>query len=203
LCAFGTIFEELSKIVNNNPMKKLIKASILTLIIGLLCVNTKAQNTDTKKTNGNSIKWVSLTEAEKLMAKKKKKIFVDVYTDWCGWCKRLDATTYKDQAVVSYLNEHFYSIKLNAETKDTILYQGIKYSYDPNRRINTIAPKFLTPQPGYPTLTYLDDKLNVVRISPGYVDGTAFLNQLKYINENYYLNMTFEKYMSDIANGQK
>lgn len=184
-----------------NFLKHSLAVCALLIITGS-GYSVKAQSTTTKK-GSNEINWVSLSEAEKLMAKKKKKVFVDVYTDWCGWCKRLDATTYKDENVIKYLNENFYAIKLNAETRDTIVFQGVKYTYDPSRRVNGVAPKFLTPQPGYPTLTYLDDKMNVVRISPGYVDANAFLNQLRYINENYYLNMSFEKYMSEIVNGQK
>ncbi len=203
---FGIIFgfEAFIKNSNNRYMKKLMKRSsiLLLMFFTVSIVFVKAQTAD-KKSSGSEIKWVSLSEAEKLMAKKKKKVFVDVYTDWCGWCKRLDATTYKDEAVIKYLNENYYAIKLNAESRDTIVFQGIKYTYDASRRVNGVAPKFLTAQPGYPTLTYLDDNLSVVRVSPGYVDGNAFLNQLKYINENYYLNMTFEKYVSDIVNAQK
>ncbi len=181
-------------------LKPIIAA--LTLLIVLSNMGVRAQN-NVKKTESGGIKWVSLSEAEKLTAKKKKKIFVDVYTDWCGWCKRLDATTYQDETVIKYLNENFYAVKLNAETRDTVTYKGIKYSYNPSRRVNDVAPQFLTAQPGYPTLTYLDDKMNVIRVAPGYVDGTAFLNQLKFINENYYLNMSFEKYMSDVVHSQK
>ncbi len=49
-----------------------------------------------------------------------KPLFIDVYTSWCGWCKRMDQTTFKDPAVVSYLNANFHPVKFDAETKDTI-----------------------------------------------------------------------------------
>ena len=149
------------------------------------------------------IKWMTLTEAEKLCAKKKKKIFIDIYTDWCGWCKRLDASTYQDPAVVKYLNDNFYSVKLNAESKDTIAFKGVKYAYDANSRINMVSPQFLGPQPGYPTLTYLDEHLKVLRIAPGYVDVQTMLSQLRYVGENYYLNMSYEKYTNEVASKGK
>ena len=53
------------------------------------------------------VKWYSLEEAVALQKKKPKKIFIDMYTDWCGWCKRMDATTFTDPAVSAYLNENF------------------------------------------------------------------------------------------------
>ena len=49
-----------------------------------------------------------------------KKIFIDVYTDWCGWCKRMDNTTFKDSVMVKFLNDNFYCVKLNAEQKEDI-----------------------------------------------------------------------------------
>ena len=75
-----------------------------------------------------SIKWMSITEAEQLNKANPKKIIVDVYTDWCGWCKRLDATTYKDAGIVKYVNDNFYAVKLNAESKDKIVYQNQEYN---------------------------------------------------------------------------
>lgn len=147
----------------------------------------------------DGIKWISLEQAEKLNAnrKTKKKVFVDVYTEWCGWCKRLDATTYKDAEVVKYINDNFYAIKLDAETKDTVLFKGTKHSYVPNKRTNTVAAYFMPPNGGgYPTLTYLDDEFKVVRIAPGYVGKDDMLKQLKFINDNYYLNMSYEKYVA-------
>ena len=66
---------------------------VFTLFLLLAAGATFAQS-------ASEIKWLSITDAEKLMKKEPRKVIVDVYTDWCGWCKRLDATTYKDPAVV-------------------------------------------------------------------------------------------------------
>jgi thioredoxin-related protein len=148
----------------------------------------------TKKESGG-INWISLEEAEKLNKNKKtrRKIMVDVYTDWCGWCKRLDATSYKDQAVVDYINKNYYAVKLNAETRDTINFKGVKHGF--SGRTNTVAAYFMPPSGGgYPTITYLDEDFKVVRIAPGYVSAEDLLKALRYVGDNYYLNTTFEKY---------
>ncbi|MDE6515199.1 MAG: DUF255 domain-containing protein, partial [Bacteroidales bacterium] len=60
-----------------------------------------------------------------------KKIFVDVYTDWCGWCKRLDATTFANPEIIKYMNEHFIAVKLNAERQDTVVINGQAFVYVP------------------------------------------------------------------------
>ncbi|WIO74009.1 thioredoxin family protein [Porticoccaceae bacterium LTM1] len=47
-----------------------------------------------------------------------KKLFVDVYTEWCGPCKIMAATVFPQQSVGEYFNERFISIKLDAEDED-------------------------------------------------------------------------------------
>jgi thiol:disulfide interchange protein len=42
------------------------------------------------------INWLSLEEASSLYESNPKPMFIDVYTDWCGWCKKMDASTFQD-----------------------------------------------------------------------------------------------------------
>ena len=82
------------------------------------------------------IKWYSLQEADSLYQTNPKPLFIDVYTDWCGWCKRMDATTFQDKSIANYLNSNFYPVKLDAETNDSIRFQGKMYY---NSQKETIA----------------------------------------------------------------
>jgi thioredoxin-related protein len=63
------------------------------------------------------IPWLSLQESEVAYKKEKKPILIDLYTNWCGWCKVMDKKTYANKNVIGYLNEKFYTVKLNAENK--------------------------------------------------------------------------------------
>jgi thioredoxin-related protein len=145
------------------------------------------------------IRWMSISEAEKLSKDHPKKILVDVYTDWCGWCKKLDATTYKDPAIVKFMNENFYAVKLNAESRDQIVFQGQEYQFDPSKRINTVAAMFLNDQGGYPTTTFLDEKLQVISVIPGYLATPMMQNVLHYFAENHYLATDWNSYLSSIS----
>ncbi len=149
------------------------------------------------------IKWVSISEAEALSKKNPRKILIDVYTDWCGWCKRLDATTYKDPNIVKLVNENFYAVKLNAESKDKIVYKDQEYTYDPARRINSIATNFLNAQGGYPTTTFLNENLEVLSIVPGYMNADMMGNVLHYFAENHYLKTDWNTYISSMNGAQK
>ncbi len=150
-----------------------------------------------------AIKWMSISDAEKLSKEHPKKILIDVYTDWCGWCKRLDATTYKDPNIVKLLNDNFYAVKLNAESKDKISYQGQEYQFDASKRINTVAALFLNAQGGYPTTTFLDEKLQVISIIPGYLATDMMQNVLHYFSENHYLTTDWNTYLSSLSSVTK
>ena len=86
---------------------------IYTLLLSLIVVSGFSQE---------KINWISMQEAIDLTAKpgNKKKIFIDAYTDWCGWCKRMDQSTFIDSNVIKHMNENYYAVKFDAESYDTI-----------------------------------------------------------------------------------
>ena len=165
---------------------------VLILVLALLAGSTFAQSS-------SEIKWLSITEAEKMMKKEPKKVIIDIYTDWCGWCKRLDATTYKDPAVVDYISTNYYAVKFNAESKDNIVFQGTTYSYDSSRRINSLSNLLMGNSSGYPTTTFLNEKMEVLSVVPGYQPAQMMNNILHYFGENHYLNTDWNTYLSSVS----
>ena len=69
----------------------------------------------TDPAEGSGVKWLTFEEAVEKSKTEKRKIFIDVYTDWCGWCKVMDKNTFNDPEVAKLLNEKFYPVKFNAE----------------------------------------------------------------------------------------
>lgn len=118
----------------------------------------------------DKINWVSMEKAVAMTDKKPKKILIDVYTNWCGPCKRMASTTFVHPFIVSYVNENYYAVKFNAEGNDTVEFKGNVYvnkQFNPanfNRRNGThdftraIAP--VNGRIAYPTIVYLDEELN-------------------------------------------
>lgn len=138
------------------------------------------------------INWLSFEEAVRV--KKPKKTFIDIYTHWCGWCKRMDATTFKDSAIVNYLNTNYNAVKLNAETKDTIYYNEKRFIYTKDYKANELAISLLNGKMGYPSFVVLDEQFNLLTVFPGYIEPKELLMLLKYFAEEVYKTMPWEDY---------
>lgn len=129
------------------------------------------------------INWLTWEEAMAATEKEPKKIFIDVYTDWCGWCKRMDASTFTDSDVIAYMNENYYAVKFNAEKPGDKVYQGktLGFREKASRRggVHELAIVLLNGRLGYPSFVYLDEETNSIKVSPGYKTPDVLLNELQ------------------------
>jgi len=110
-------------------MKNLLLFSTVGMVfLSITFLGFKASPTSSEITT-TEIKWYTLEEALEAQEKNDKKIFIDMYTDWCKWCKVMDQKTFTDQAVIQYMNENFYAVKFNAEQKEAINFLGYIKGY--------------------------------------------------------------------------
>ncbi len=122
-----------------------------------------------------SINWLTIEEAEALSEKEPRKILMDVYTDWCGWCKKMDKTTFANQKVAKYVNENFYAVKLKADSKDKVTFKGKEYSK------GELAQAFRVT--GYPTIVFFDQSFSKFQPVSGYRGANDFLALLEQFND--------------------
>lgn len=172
----------------------------LVLVIAVLAYAFIVIPSNSTAAAEEEIKWYTFDEAVKLSEKKPKKIFIDLYTDWCGWCKRMDATTFKDPAVAKYMNANFYPVKFDAEQKEEVKYRGHTFTYFPagNRGVHELAYSLLDGKLSYPSYVYLSEKQERITISPGYKEAEFFVKELKYIAENYYEKIPYQEYLNKV-----
>jgi len=182
-------------------MKNVLFGAALILLGGLSASFTSAplDPPASEENTAEEIKWYSWDEAIELANDEPKKIFIDLYTDWCGWCKRMDATTFQDPDVVAYMNEHFIAVKVDAEQKEEIEYKGNTFKFvDAGRRgVHQLAYSLLDGRLGYPSYVYLDENQNRITISPGYKPAERMVKELTYIAEEHYKTTDYESYMQD------
>ncbi len=142
-----------------------------SLAIGL-CI--ACNNTPNEPENYTEIPWVSISDVEKLVKQKPKKILVDVYTPWCGPCKMMDRNTFTDAQVINTIGKNFYPVKFNAEGPEQVQFMGKNYgnpNYMPARAKTRNAKHQLSAYfgaRGYPCLVILDENMQVEERILGY-----------------------------------
>lgn len=123
------------------------------------------------------IEWLKFEEAVAATEANPKMLIVDVYTDWCGWCKKMDKETFTDPAVIKYINEKFYAVKMNAEdNKREFDFKGKKYSEAKMAATMRVQ--------SYPNFVIIDPTLQNITQLPGYRRPTEFLEGLGQIVHN-------------------
>jgi len=169
-------------------------ATLLLSFLIILTFTTGFKADETKPAEG--IQWITIEEAYAKIQQEPRKVLIDVYTDWCGWCKVMDRETFKNKAVVDYVNRKYYAVKLNAEQKKSITLGDKKFEFqsDGGRGVHQLALALTNNQPSYPTTVFLDDKFNMIQPLPGYLKAKEFHQVITFIGENYHKKEAFETY---------
>ena len=161
------------------------KTAIILLVLFFASMTLPSQT----KNHVSELKWNSFNAGITQAGSSHKKILVDVYTDWCGWCKRMDKEVYADPAVREYLAKNFVVIKINAEGSESVRYKG--QAYTPPQ----LAAAFGVT--GYPATLFMKDNSEPITLLPGYMEAPMFLNVLSFIAENHYETKQFDAYLKE------
>jgi len=140
------------------------------------------------------IRWLSFEEAVALNEKAPKKMIIDVYTGWCGWCKKMDKTTFMDPDVATAINGSFYAVKLDAERKDTVTFRNQEFVYKPEYKSHELAIALMNAKMSYPTYVFLDEGFAMISPVPGYKTRDEMLQLLGYISSDAYKTKTWEQF---------
>ncbi len=159
---------------------KLLMIPVLVLLGAVLFMSCYPQNQAETKAELTeaalaSIQWHSVEDLAELQKDKSKKIMIDVYTDWCKWCKVMDQKTFGDPAMIPFLQENYHMVKFNAEHKTPIQFNGQTFDYKEGGRrgYNELANKLLGGKLSFPSVVVLNENLNIISVQKGFKDPTA------------------------------
>ena len=148
------------------------------------------------------VKWMSFDEAVEKSKTEKRKIFIDVYTDWCGWCKVMDKNTFTDPAIAKLLNEKYYPVKFDAEQTADVVFRGTTFKFVPfgNKGAHQLAMALLNNQMSYPNFVFLDEEFRIVPIFenstsvPGYRKPEEFHIFLSFVGGDFFKKTSIQEY---------
>ena len=144
-----------------------------TLLMGAFSYPGVAQSSPDKE---GEIQWVTLDELQELNEKEPRKIFIDIYATWCGPCKLMDKKTFTDPAIVEYVNENYYAVKLNGEGKKQVSIFG--------KTMTEAELAYAFQIRGYPSTVFMTEELQPYQPVAGYIPAKEFLQMLKQFNES-------------------
>ncbi len=145
------------------------------------------------------LKWYSFEEAVALSKENPKKLLIDIYTDWCGWCKKMDAEAYSNEHLVKYISEHYYPVKFNAEQREDVEFNDhtFKFVSSGRRGVHELAVALTNNQLSYPTTVFMDEEFRIIQPIAGYYKAKDFHPILEYFGENIYTDTSWEEFQKD------
>ena len=168
---------------------------LLITIPFILTSSTEVLGQKKGRPKSTELRWNNLETAVKNAADQDKPVMVDVYTDWCGWCKKMDKEVFNDPGVSEILSTRFKLARVNAESRESVTFKDHKtdgIGFAQGFGIN-----------GYPSLIFLDSKGEVLTLIPGYVDAETFLPIVMFLGDKHYETMEWEAYLANYTASKK
>jgi uncharacterized protein YyaL (SSP411 family) len=159
-------------------MKKSLLSIIFTTLIACMVFAQSKTAAPTQSTaqppQEEGLKWYNWNDGFPKALAGDKILLIDIYTDWCGWCKKMDRDTYSKKDIMDLINKHFIAVKFNPEKT--------AFMYDLNdKKVSSwdlYAQLVQNQRSGYPTTVFLYPKEGKVYILAGYQDEANFKQTL-------------------------
>ncbi len=167
---------------------KIGAAVLLALAVIPIVMDLDVFGGDVKADPATTVQWVSYEEAVRLSGTSGKKLLVDLYTDWCTWCKKMDAEVYTAPDVRAQITKHFIPVKLNAESSDPLEFKGSAMTKAQFSRAVGVT--------GFPSTLFLTEGQDPITLVPGFIPAERFSLILEYIGDDHYTNIPFETFVA-------
>jgi len=165
----------------------IIRLAAVFLFIATFSVTLSSQN---------RVQWLTWEQAMEKSKVEKRKLVVDIYTDWCGWCKKMDKATFQNDKIARYINDNYYAVKMDGESRKEIVFNDKVYKYQKSGRrgYHELPAALMQGKMSYPTVVFLDETFNVIQPIPGFQNAQNFELIMTYFAGDHYKNTPWKAY---------
>jgi len=144
-----------------------------------------------------TVDWITIEEAIERSKTENKKIVVDIHTEWCTYCIKMEKNTFQEEHISKYLNENFLPVKFDAEQKTDINFQGETYQYVKSfkRGYHELAAHLTNGKLSFPTVVFLDENLNIIQAIAGYQDVKTFEMIMAFYGDDFHHHTPWQKFV--------
>jgi len=173
-------------------LKKFLKIFLLfsTHLVSLLFVSSNQLFAQTKAA---TINWYQIEDAVNKATTEPRKLFIYIFSDNCGWCRKMNDVSFSDTVIINYLNDNFYPVKLNASMKDNVILGSRTYKFVPadptnnNPSYHELVVTLLNGRLAYPAIAFINEKMEYMGVEFGFKNPSLLEGWLYYIAGNGFL----------------
>lgn len=141
------------------------------------------------------IHWISAENIESAVQRESRPVLVYIHTSWCGWCRKMERSTFKKVALVKYVNEHYHAVAFDGEYKHPVTFNGKTYRYSAAERVHELTLYLTRGEPAFPVVVFLNEPKGAPNPLAGYLTAQQLEPALKYFKEQP--PVSFENYLKN------
>lgn len=130
------------------------------------------------------VKWLTLQQLATVQVSQPRKVIVEIYSEECNWCKKFETEVLTNKVIASYINQHYYLVKVEVSDKSTIQFNDKELKS--TNGFHPLTSEYLTLPLSFPTQLFFDEHLHYLNFLKGYNTPQNFEIALAYYGDNYY-----------------